>query len=89
MIGEGDPLDGCSECVEGFAGDHRFGAVALFARDPALEKLDFDAKASGEPLDGLAGWPGLPSLDLRDVLLGEAIARELAPLVRELLTAQQ
>src|SRR5206468_7294906 len=36
-----------------------------------------DAEPLGEPLDRLVGRPRLAALDLADVLLGEALAREL------------
>src|SRR5579884_1321986 len=55
-----------------------FEAGALVRRDPAREEAGVDSQPVGEPLDRPGGRPRLAALDLRDVLLGEAVAGELA-----------
>jgi hypothetical protein len=57
--------------------DDALHPLALARGDTGLEKGRVDAEAAGEPLDGLAGGPGLPALDLADVFLGETLAGEL------------
>ena len=60
------------------AGEDRLGPRPLVGGDAAREERPIDAEAEREPLDRLGGRARLPALDLRDVLLGEAVARELA-----------
>ena len=52
--------------------------AALVGRNAVREEARVDAEPRREPLDGLARRPGLAALDLRDVLLREALAGELA-----------
>ena len=52
----------------------RLGPRALVARDAAREERRRRRRAGGEPLDRLAGRLRLAALDLRDVLLREAVA---------------
>jgi hypothetical protein len=59
------------------AGQHRLDAAALVGGDAPLEEAGVDAELAGEPLDGLARGPGLPALDLADVLLRETVAGEI------------
>ena len=60
------------------AGEDRLGPRALVARDAAREERRVDAEPRGEPLDRLARRLRLAALDLRDVLLREPVAREVA-----------
>jgi hypothetical protein len=53
-------------------------AAPQVGRDAAREEARIDSEAGREPLHGLTRGSGLPPLDLADVLLGEALARELA-----------
>jgi hypothetical protein len=59
-------------------GESALEPAALVGRDTVGEETGIDAEPLGEPVDRLAGRAGLPTLDLRDVLLGEPIAGELA-----------
>ena len=59
------------------AGQHRLDAAALVGGDATLEESRVDAQLPGEPLDRLARGPGLPALDLADVLLRETLAGEI------------
>src|SRR6266516_3577169 len=59
------------------AREQRVDAPALVCRDATLEEAGIDAELDREPLDGLARGPGLAALDLADVLLREAVAREI------------
>ena len=52
-------------------------AAALIGGDAPLEEAGVDAELDREPLDRLARGPGLAALDLADVLLREAVAREV------------
>ena len=47
------------------------------AETPLLEEAGVDAELGSEPLDRLARGTGLAALDLADVLLREALAREI------------
>src|SRR5439155_9308627 len=51
---------------------------ALVGRDAAGEEAGVDSQAVGQPLDRALRRARLAALDLRDVLLREALARELA-----------
>src|SRR4029079_12247373 len=53
-------------------------AAALVGGDAVREEPGVDAEPHGEPFDCLAGRARLAALDLGDVFLGEALARELA-----------
>ena len=59
-------------------GERAFEPAALVGREAVGEEAGVDAQPRREPVDRLAGRAGLPALDLRDVLLGEPVARELA-----------
>jgi hypothetical protein len=59
------------------AREHRLDAAALVGGDPLLEESGVDAQLRGEPLDRLTRGPGLPALDLADVLLREPLARKV------------
>src|SRR6266550_2526759 len=59
------------------AREQRVDAPALVCRDATLEEAGIDAELDREPLDRLARGPGLAALDLADVLLREAVAREI------------
>ena len=59
------------------AGNDRLGAVALLARNTALEKFEFDAEPGRQPCDRLVGGTGLATFYLGDVLLRESVAGEL------------
>ena len=50
---------------------------ALVGRDPVGQIAGVDVEPAREPRDRVAGRAGLATLDLADVLLGEAVAREL------------
>src|SRR5436309_5374052 len=52
-------------------------AAALVGGDATLEEAGVGAELAGKPLDRLARGPGLAPLDLTDVLLREAVAREV------------
>ncbi len=53
-------------------------AAALVGGDAVRKESRVDAEADGEPVDRLARRPRLAALDLRDVLLREPLAGELA-----------
>ena len=53
-------------------------AAALVGRDAVREETGVDAEPDREPFDRLARRARLAALDLGDVLLREALARELA-----------
>src|SRR5207253_2820756 len=55
-----------------------FEPGALVGRDAAGEEAGVDSEAVGEPSDRSLGRARLAALDLRDVLLREALAGELA-----------
>ena len=55
-----------------------FEPGALVGRDAAREEAGVDPEAVGKPFDRPLGRARLAALDLRDVLLREAVARELA-----------
>ncbi len=59
------------------AHERSFEPRALVARDAAREEARVDPEAVGEPLDRAFGRARLAALDLRDVLLGEAVAGEI------------
>jgi len=59
------------------ASEDRLGLGALVGGDPVLEETGVDPETQAEPLDRLSSRARLPPLDLRDVLLGEAVAGEL------------
>ena len=59
------------------AGEQRLDTAALVGRNTTREKCGIDLEALCQPLDGLSSRAGLATLDLADVLLGEAVAREL------------
>src|SRR5205085_9900208 len=52
-------------------------AASLVGRDTVRQKTCVDTEALCEPLDGLARRTCLPTLDLADVLLREAVARKV------------
>ena len=58
-------------------GEDRLGLGAVVGGDAAREEAGVDAEAQGEPVDRLAGRARLAALDLRDVLLREAVAGQL------------
>ena len=60
------------------AGEGAFEAAALVGGDAVREEAGVDAEPSRQPLDRLARRAGLAPLDLRDVLLGEPLAGQLA-----------
>src|SRR5207237_283895 len=55
----------------------RLGPCALIARDAACEEGRVDAEPAREPADRLGGRTRLAALDLRDVLLREAVAGKI------------
>ena len=55
----------------------RLDPAALVGGDTAGEEAGIDAEPLGEPLDRLLRRASLAALDLGDVLLGEALAREV------------
>ena len=59
-------------------GECALEAAALVGRDAVREKAGVDAEPRREPLDRLARRARLAALDLGDVLLREALAREVA-----------
>ncbi len=59
-------------------GECALEAAALVGRDAVREEAGVDAEPRCEPLDRLARRARLAALDLGDVLLREALARELA-----------
>jgi hypothetical protein len=59
-------------------GEDRFGAGPVVRRDAGREKGRVDPEPEREPIDRLGRRPGLPALDLRDVLLREALAGQFA-----------
>ena len=59
-------------------GECALEAAALVGRDAVREEAGVDPEPRREPLDRLARRAGLAALDLGDVLLREALARELA-----------
>ena len=59
------------------ARERRLGLRALVGGDAAREEPGIDAEAQREPFDRLARRPRLAALDLRDVLLREALARDI------------
>src|SRR5262249_56692765 len=59
------------------AREQRVDATPLVGGDPPLEETGVGAELCRQPLDRLARGPGLPALDLADVLLREAVAGEL------------
>ena len=59
------------------AREDRLGLRAVVGRDAAREEAGVDPQAKREPLDGLRRRARLAPLDLRDVLLREAVAGEL------------
>ena len=59
-------------------GESRLEPPALVGRDAVGEEARVAAEADGEPLDRLRRRTRLAALDLGDVLLREALARELA-----------
>src|SRR5207248_199500 len=58
-------------------GQGGLGLRTLIRRDAARKEPGVDAEAHRKPLDRLRGRARLATLDLRDVLLREAIAREI------------
>jgi hypothetical protein len=58
--------------------ERRVDAAALVVGDAVREKAGVDTQPVREPLDRLARGPGLAALDLRDVLLREPVAGEIA-----------
>ena len=59
------------------AGEDRLGLRALVGGDAAREEAGVDPQPQREPLDRLRRRARLAALDLRDVLLREAVAGEL------------
>ena len=59
------------------AGEQRLDPAAQVGRDAAAEERRVDAELRREPRDRLGGRARLAALDLADVLLREAIARDL------------
>jgi len=59
------------------AGEDRLGLRALVGGDAALQEPGVDPEPESEPLDRLGRRARLAPLDLRDVLLREAIAGEV------------
>ena len=55
-----------------------FEPRALVGRDAVREEAGVDSEAVGEPFDRALGRARLAALDLRDVLLREAVAGEVA-----------
>jgi hypothetical protein len=55
-----------------------FETPSLVSRDSVREEAGIDAEPRRDPFDRLAGRARLAALDLGDVLLREALARELA-----------
>ena len=68
VVGLDEGLRAGQDCVD---------PAALVGGDAVREEARVDAQPLGEPLDRLARGTGLPSLDLADVLLREALAGQV------------